>query len=671
MLEYDIISLMSNPKTVHGCKYWFEAYLQKSTLDGDMWNKTLRALLLYVGIARTVKVIMHIDGNTVHYYFGANKNLSGLSNKLEKITLRPVDPTILSSLFTVKPERLVIAVPGGNILDIREKYELKRGKLLNWAIFSMKSVGDSVYTRTNLLFDNSDGTYGVSTKHMLSTPGQLIAINFRENEKYDYVRRSKHLDIQKSLHMLRSEPSGAIFNVNTFPYLSSGGYLPLASYDFDRHSFIVGGSGSGKSKFISLFVDRLLKSPFASQYRIVVIDPHASLEGDIGGYADTNVINFRNSNDSTELFSSTDADISAATELTGTLFESLLGKNYSAQVERILRFGMRILMTAQVMSLDNLRRLLIDDEYRKGILEHVNEHISENVVNYFNNDFIKLRDTDYQTSIFPIIELIDEIQVQPALSNKHKQASSLAKVINSNRLTLFSLNKIGMGDKVIKAVSGLLIQQLFLLAQARTFNEKIILIIDEVSVIQNPTIAQILAEARKYNLYVFLSQQYFGQIDDKLQNAIFSNVSNYYVFKVSEHDARLLEGNITMELPKKMLMEATRVLNKEEDLRVPILTDQDPRDCVVRVSSGGKLLPALKARTMDFVAETNYNTVLDLKSYDGSSMPAKYVEPSGGMKKTAIASRVPQVEINPQANLMEVLSRQSSHRNVIKGGKNG
>lgn len=662
---------MSNPKTVHGCKYWFEAYLQKSTLDGDMWNKTLRALLLYVGIARTVKVIMHIDGNTVHYYFGANKNLSGLSNKLEKITLRPVDPTILSSLFTVKPERLVIAVPGGNILDIREKYELKRGKLLNWAIFSMKSVGDSVYTRTNLLFDNSDGTYGVSTKHMLSTPGQLIAINFRENEKYDYVRRSKHLDIQKSLHMLRSEPSGAIFNVNTFPYLSSGGYLPLASYDFDRHSFIVGGSGSGKSKFISLFVDRLLKSPFASQYRIVVIDPHASLEGDIGGYADTNVINFRNSNDSTELFSSTDADISAATELTGTLFESLLGKNYSAQVERILRFGMRILMTAQVMSLDNLRRLLIDDEYRKGILEHVNEHISENVVNYFNNDFIKLRDTDYQTSIFPIIELIDEIQVQPALSNKHKQASSLAKVINSNRLTLFSLNKIGMGDKVIKAVSGLLIQQLFLLAQARTFNEKIILIIDEVSVIQNPTIAQILAEARKYNLYVFLSQQYFGQIDDKLQNAIFSNVSNYYVFKVSEHDARLLEGNITMELPKKMLMEATRVLNKEEDLRVPILTDQDPRDCVVRVSSGGKLLPALKARTMDFVAETNYNTVLDLKSYDGSSMPAKYVEPSGGMKKTAIASRVPQVEINPQANLMEVLSRQSSHRNVIKGGKNG
>ena len=103
---------MSNPKTTHGCKYWFEAYLQKSTLDGDMWNKTLRALLLYVGIARTVKVIMHIDGNTVHYYFGANKNLSGLSNKLEKITLRPVDPTILSSSFRVKPERLVIAVPG-------------------------------------------------------------------------------------------------------------------------------------------------------------------------------------------------------------------------------------------------------------------------------------------------------------------------------------------------------------------------------------------------------------------------------------------------------------------------------------------------------------------------------------------------------------------------------
>ena len=73
-----------------------------------------------------------------------------------------------------------------------------------------------------------------------------------------------------------------------------------------------------------------------------------------------------------------------------------------------------------------------------------------------------------------------------------------------------------MGEKVVKTVAGLLIQQIFLLAQANAFNQRVILIIDEVSVVQNPALASILSEARKYNLFVFLTQQYFGQIEEDL-----------------------------------------------------------------------------------------------------------------------------------------------------------
>ena len=94
-----------------------------------------------------------------------------------------------------------------------------------------------------------------------------------------------------------------------------------------------------------------------------------------------------------------------------------------------------------------------------------------------------------------------------------------------------------MGEKVVKTIAGLLIQQIFLLAQARAFSQKIILIIDEVSVVQNPALASILSESRKFGLSVILTQQYFGQIEKNIQDSIFTNIYNYYVFKVSEEDA--------------------------------------------------------------------------------------------------------------------------------------
>lgn len=183
-----------------------------------------------------------------------------------------------------------------------------------------------------------------------------------------------------------------------------------------------------------------------------------------------------------------------------------------------------------------------------------------------------------------------------------------------------------MGEKVVKTVAGLLIQQIFLLAQARAFNQKVLLIIDEVSVIQNPALAQILAEARKFGLSVILTQQYFGQIEKDLQAAIFTNVYNYYVFKVSEEDARMLEGNLNIEIPKEILQGEKDKGLKQADVRVQMLTTLHPRECFLRLSAGGQLLPCVKARTLDVTPTAEVKEV-QLKEYESShDMPSKFVE---------------------------------------------
>lgn len=70
-----------------------------------------------------------------------------------------------------------------------------------------------------------------------------------------------------------------------------------------------------------------------------------------------------------------------------------------------------------------------------------------------------------------------------------------------------------------------------------------LVVIDEVSLIENPILNRFLAEARKYNLSLILIQQYFNQISEALRSAIFTNVSNFYVFRISKSDAMLLENN--------------------------------------------------------------------------------------------------------------------------------
>lgn len=599
----------------------------RETYEVETWRKILLAISQHVGTLRSWTVLVHIENSTVRYFVGANKDIQSLSNNLDHIVIRPVDHEMISPPKETSRERMVQIVGGGSILDMREKYQVKRSIDLEWTAFVMRVASpDKSFGDVQFCFKRSDGSYSMAKKRLFNLPAHLLAIDFLKNSKYLRKKQPKYLDIQKSLHIMRSDDLGAVFEVDTFPYLPKNYFLPLSSYDYYKHSFIIGASGSGKSKLISLFIHKLLADYTQRQnYRVVVIDPHASLEDDLSGIEGANVIRFSNNEDSAELFTSAGTDISAATELTGTLFKSLLAEQHNPKLERLMRFSIYVLMTAQVMGLDNLKRFLTDIEYRKQILSHVDSYVPANIVRFFDTDFNEMRTKYYNESISPIVSLVDEMQMQPSLGAQANDSMSLGRLIGSNPLTIFSLNKVSMGEKVVKTIAGLLIQQVFLLAQSRQLNERVILIIDEVSVVQNPALAQILAEARKYNLFVFLSQQYFGQIDKSLREAIFSNVSNYYAFRVSEDDARALEGNLTIELPKEALLEEKEFGNKENELRVKILTSLNTQECLLRLSNDGQILPCVKAKTINFTPAVRKSDVT-LKTYTPKHMPSKFEE---------------------------------------------
>ena len=209
---------------------------------------------------------------------------------------------------------------------------------------------------------------------------------------------------------------------------------------------------------------------------------------------------------------------------------------------------------------------------RNKVIRNVEDTIQPNIIEFFRVDFNELKTKSYQEAIAPIIAFIDEMQLLPVMG-ENTLAKNFKDEIEQNFITMLSLDQMTLGLNITKTIAGFAMQQILQLVQAHTFDEHIILVIDEVSVIENPIISRFLSEARKYNLSLILAGQYFDQISSDLQKAIFTNVVNYFVFRVSRVDAMCLEKNMLMEVAVKNSVFA----------RLKMLSELNDRECIVRV----------------------------------------------------------------------------------------
>lgn len=267
-----------------------------------------------------------------------------------------------------------------------------------------------------------------------------------------------------------------------------------------------------------------------------------------------------------------------------------------------MRHSVHALLIKKELSFANLRLLILEPEYRNQLIKEWESELPESTVDFFLSDFNELKNQSYQEAIAPIISFIDEMKILPVFNSDSSHLKSIEQVISNNFLTIFSLDQVTLGETVTKTIAGFIMQQMLQLVQAMTFQEHIIFVIDEVAVVENPILRRFLAEARKYNLSLILAGQYFGQVSEELQKAIFANVINYYIFRVSRSDAQILESNIQMEV----------AVHNSYQLRMKILTELANRECILRLSSNGKVLSAFKGKTLDFtpIPRHNQNQIL-------------------------------------------------------------
>ena len=569
-------------------RYMYEIYLTSDYIDENEWLKFLLEISNLNGFFRSWKLYVKIERSVIKYYIVSRKKLPTVLSCSGSFLIKKIDSfkrekTLIEYLYLVRKYE-------NNLVDIYDRNESKYRQFLKQVEITFTSFSKTNYfTKAKLYFEHERGNKSKG-RTIFFIPHIQLSVDFSKHTRFSYVKEgSKYLQIQKSIHMFETdEKKDNMLEINTFPYSQNKYFLNIENYDFDKHSLIVGGSGTGKSKLIAQMIKNIYDNKnFKADYKIVMIDPHSSIENDIGGLDETQVIDMKKKSSSVDLLINSNKNVSSGTEILLTVLKSVFGEEFNSKLERVLRHSIYLLLKKEKLDFENLRKLIIDTEFRNKLLresDDVESHIKE----FFGSDFNEIKTNSYTEAISPIIALIDEMQMLPCFREKNEK--NIENEIRNNFLTIFSLNQAELGEKVTKTIAGLIMGVIFQLVQRHAFLEHLILIIDEVAVVENPILKNLLSEARKYNLSIILAGQYFGQISEDLQDAIFSNVMNYYSFRISREDAMILNNQLQMEMAVK---------NTYHN-RIKLLTELPNRDCIVRITKNGVLIPAFRARTIDF-----------------------------------------------------------------------
>ena len=119
--------------------------------------------------------------------------------------------------------------------------------------------------------------------------------------------------------------------------------------------------------------------------------------------------------------------------------------------------------------------------------------------------------------------------------------------MDEGKILLINLSKGKIGEENANFLGLVLVPKILVAAMSRQDipnqedRRDFFLYVDEFQNFATPDFAQILSEARKYRLNLIVANQFIGQMEEEIKNAIFGNVGTIASFSVGVTDANYLQ----------------------------------------------------------------------------------------------------------------------------------
>lgn len=228
------------------------------------------------------------------------------------------------------------------------------------------------------------------------------------------------------------------------------------------------------------------------------------------------------------------------------VFKKIWADSWGVRMEYILRFSILTLLEYPEATLLDINPLLTNQKFRNKVLSCLH---NEHTLSFWQNEFDSYTKSHRNEAISPILNKAGVFHTNEVLRNifgQDKQKFRISQIMNTSQIMLVNLSKGELGEDITGLLGSMLITSFQLATSYRATRDEserrgFTLYIDEAHSFITTSFVDILAEARKYKLSLFLSHQYIDQLHEKIRSAIFGNVGTIISFRVGATDASYFE----------------------------------------------------------------------------------------------------------------------------------
>ncbi|MBU0732441.1 type IV secretory system conjugative DNA transfer family protein [Patescibacteria group bacterium] len=328
--------------------------------------------------------------------------------------------------------------------------------------------------------------------------------------------------------------------------------------DRQRHVYVIGRSGSGKSVLLS----NMAIQDIQNGEGVGIIDPHGDLIEDVLPHipkerADDVVI-FNPSDIERPVglnmmeYDSNEQKDFAVQEMIAIFYKLFGEEMIGPMFEHYMRNAMLALMEDKDTgaTIIEVPRMFTDEKFRADKVKNVTNPI---VKNFWQQEYEQSQSGQQAADMLSyVISKIGRFLTNDMMRNivgQDKSGFNFKDIMDNQKICLVNLCKGTVGEVNSSLLGLIMVSKLQMAAMSRATMAKekrkdFYLYIDEFQNYTTDSIATILSEARKYKLDLILAHQYVSQLvnkdDTKIRDAVFGNAGTIISFRIGVEDAETL-----------------------------------------------------------------------------------------------------------------------------------
>lgn len=393
--------------------------------------------------------------------------------------------------------------------------------------------------------------------------------------------------------------------------------------DMNGHIYIVASTRSGKTELIKLLYIKLVLNADCS---IVIFDPHGDLAIQcakmMNDKKDTIFIDLTLSKRLTptinpfRLKKRDEATIAIAAQEIVNALESIIGEEFSTNMEVLLTPPIYILLRKGDSGIDELVRFL-DDENNADLIAYALQNPIKAHRDFMKNQFSSGKFTTTKNALSTKLQLLLN---NPTFANfiTGESTINLEKALNRKKIIIFRLPK-GKMRKTLEPAAKLIMAYIQSIAFKRSdlpieLRPKTYLLCDEYQNFFSQMSDEMLSESAKNNLFILGAHQYLAQLDSKSKDALMSGANIKIVGRNSHKDLKMMAEEIQIDLQALTNLTTGQFYIKvgsKEAFKI-ITTDE-------RLGNKGSITDELWKKHLKYQQKRYYKEVINAIVVDNSS----------------------------------------------------